>query len=256
MQHEAVFPQQAGIRSHLRRIAQHASQPMSLPRLIWKNVAFPFSPQRAEQRYDQHNGIDTAGYIETADLDLGPEAARRGMPYGATPPRVARFLIEQVAARARNFTFVDVGSGKGRVLLIAANYPFRRVMGFEHSQMLNQVAAANLRQFVQRNPGAAPVELVTGDAARLPLPDGPLVLFLFNSLTQEAMADFAAHVKSSYLQSPRKIICIYYNTPHAHAFEEIGIFPMWHQANCPVDSCDRYRSLQFKALIFETWDHE
>jgi len=251
---EIALSQQSGLKARLWRLARHASNPLSLSRLIWKNLAFAFSPQGAERRYDRQLGIDTAGYIETAELDLNPDAIRRGMPYGATPPLIAKFLIEKIAAKARDFTFVDVGSGKGRVLLIAAGIPFRQVVGFEHSAMLNAVAAANIRQFAQAHPDAAPITLATGDAARLPLPDGPLVLFLFNSLGPEAVKDFAAGVKASYLKSPRKIICIYYNTAHPDAFEEIGIFPLRHQPDCPEDSCDRYKDLRFKALIFETKD--
>jgi SAM-dependent methyltransferase len=251
---DIALSQHSGFKARLRRLARHARDPLSLPRLIWKNFAFAFSAQAAERRYDQQLGIDTAGYIETENLDLNPDAARRGMPYGATPPLIARFLIEEVAAKARGFTFVDVGSGKGRVLLIAAGFPFRQVVGFEHSQMLNAVAAANIRQFALAHPDAAPITLASGDAARLPLPDGPLVLFLFNSLGPEAVKDFAASLKTSYLQSPRKIICIYYNSAHPDAFEDIGIFPLRSQPDYPEDACDRYSELRFKALVFETPD--
>jgi len=242
--------------ARLLHLVRHASDPFSLPHLIWKNVTFPFSPQGAEVRYDRRMGIDTAGYIEAFDLDLSAEEAKRGMPYGATPPRIAKFLIEKIAPRARDFTFVDVGSGKGRVLLIAAGFAFRRVIGFEHSRMLNDVAAENIRQFVERNPDTAPITLVAGDATRLPLPDGPLVLFLFNSLGPEAVQDFAASVRASYLAAPRKIICIYYNTAHPAAFEDAGIFPLLELVDCPDDACDRYRDLGFRALVFETWDPE
>jgi len=71
---------------------------------------------------------------------------------------------------------------------------------------------------------------------------------------RDGMKDFAAAIKSSYLASPRKIICIYYNTAHPDAFEEIGIFPIRELVDCPEDACDRYKTLQFRALVFETWD--
>lgn len=80
------------------------------------------------------------------------------------------------------------------------------------------------------------------------------MLFLFNSLGPEVMKDFAACIKAAYLTSPRKIICIYYNTAHPGAFEETGIFPIRELVDCPEDACDRSRDLQFRALVFETWD--
>ena len=245
-------PQRSGLGAGLLRLARHAASPASLPKLIWKNIAFHFSAEGAERRYDRRLGIDTAGYIETADLDLDAGAIERGMPYGATPPNVARYFIEAVAARARGFTFVDVGSGKGRVLLIAAQYPFCKVVGFEHSKILAEVAAANIRRFT----GAcvAPIEILTGDAAVLPLPDGPLVLFLFNSLPAGAVREFAASVKSSYLRHPRKIILIYYNSACPDAFGETGIFSAGQSMDYPDDPCDRYRKLKFPAVVFETRD--
>ena len=244
--------QNSGIRAGLARLARHARNPLSLPALVWKNLSHPFTAQGAEDRYDQQLGIDTAGYIEPQDLDLTPEEARRGKPYGATPPRIARHLIDLVAARAAEFSFVDIGSGKGRVLMIAAEYPFRRVIGLEHSRMLNEIAAENLRRFRSAHPAAAPIELVTGDAARMKFPDGPLVLFLFNSLGAEAVTEFAAAVKAAYLQAPRKIVVIYYNTGHPGAFDEIGIFATRQAVEYPRDPCDRYKSYNFQALVFET----
>jgi SAM-dependent methyltransferase len=248
----AIASRHSGIKAGLTRLAHHARNPMALPALIWKNISYPFTAQGAEDRYDRQLGIDTGGYIEPADLDLSPEEARRGKPYGATPPLVARHLIELVAARAGEFTFIDVGSGKGRVLMIAAEYPFRRVIGLEHSRLLNDIAAENLHRFRSAHPQAAPITLVTGDAAQLTLPNEPLVLFLFNSLGAEAVTEFAAAVKSSYLQAPRKIVVIYYNTGHPDAFDEIGIFPTRYAVDYPRDPCDRYKSYNFQALVFET----
>jgi SAM-dependent methyltransferase len=238
--------------ARLLRIARQLGNPASLPALIWKNITFPFSPQAAEKRYDRRMGIDTAGYIEASSLGIAPQGSEPAQPYGPTPPEVAKFLIGQIAARAKGFTFVDIGSGKGRVLLIAAEFPFRKVVGFEHSEFLNQIAVRNIRQFSALNPLATTIEVVTGDATLLPLPDGPLVLFLFNPLGPNALRDFAASLKSSYHAAPRKIICIYYNTAHPAAFEELGIFPIRRQVECPGDACDRYRDLKFQALVYET----
>src|SRR5262249_19843200 len=138
--------QQIPVMTHaLQRLLRHAASPARLPALIWKNITYPFSPQAAEQRYDRRLGIDTAGYLPPRQLGLGDQQAENSQPYGATPPAIAEFLIGKIAPRARDFTFLDIGSGKGRVLLIAALFPFRRVIGVEHSALLNEIAENNVR---------------------------------------------------------------------------------------------------------------
>jgi SAM-dependent methyltransferase len=232
-------------------IAHHLRNPLSLARLIWKNVCFPFTPQAAELRYDRRLGIDTSGFVEPDRL--GVEESE-GRAYMGTPPRIATFLIGNIAQRARGFTFLDIGSGKGRVLLIASRFAFRQVVGFEHSQQMNVIAASNVRQFATHHPDMAPVEIVSGDATRLPLPEGPLVLFLYNPFGPSLMRDFAASVKASYEQSPRKIICIYYNALFPGEFDRLGIFAIRKQVETPRDPTDRYIKMKMPTIVMETAD--
>lgn len=236
----------------LGRFFHHFRSPAALPKLILKNIVYPFSSRAAAERYDRRLGIDTAGWIEPWELDIDSESAGRSHAYAGTPPIIAQFLIERIAERARGFTFVDVGSGKGRVLLVAARFPFRRVVGLEHSARLNRIAAENLNHFARRHPDMIPVDILTGDATRLPLPEGPLVVFLFNPFGPAAVADFARALKTSYEQAPRKMICIYYNPAHPEIFAELGIFAGQETVDCPADPLNQFSQLKFPAMIFET----
>jgi len=239
--------EQRGAQGRLRRLAHHFANPGAIPRLIWKNITYPFSQKAAEQRYDRRLGIDTGGYVETSVLGVAG-----GQAYVPTPPDVAKFLIERIAPRTKGFTFLDVGSGKGRVLLIAARFPFARVVGFEFSEELNETAGKNISQFAAQNPGLTPITLVTGDATKLALPDGPLALFLFNPFQLETTRAFAASVKASYQSAPRKIICIYYNPLFGEEFDGLGIFTARALVECPRDPTDLFGHLNFPAIIFET----
>lgn len=231
------------------RITRHLRDPVSLAKLVWKNICFPFTPQAAELRYDRKFGIDTSGFVEPDKLGVGEG---EGRAYMGTPPGIANFLIGKVAQRARGFTFLDVGSGKGRVLLIASRFPFRQVVGFEHSDQMNAIAAGNVRQFARHYPDMVPVEIVGGDATRLPLPAGPLVVFLYNPFGPSLMRDFAAAIKASYEQQPRKIVCVYYNAMFPEEFARLGIFPIQNRIETPRDPADRYIKLKFPTVILET----
>ena len=245
-------PFMIGSSKSLAHLFRHLRNPAALPRLIVKNITYPFSSQAAAQRYDRRLGIDTDGWIEPTDMDIDGETAGRSHAYAGTPAGVAQFLIARIAERARGFIFIDVGSGKGRVLLIAARFPFRRIVGLEHSAQLNEIAAQNVRRFAARNPSMTPVDLFTGDATRLALPEEPLVVFLFNPFGPEAVADFAQALKRSHEQAPRKIICIYYNPVHSGIFAELGIFTAQENVDCPADPMDHFSKLKFPAMIFET----
>jgi hypothetical protein len=59
-------------------------------------------------------------------------------------------------------------------------------------------------------------------------------------------------MRASYRNSPRKIIVLYYNSACPDAFNDIGIFSMPLALQYPDDPCDRYRELNFPALLFET----
>ena len=58
----------------------------------------------------------------------------------------------------QEFTFIDIGSGKGRVLMMAADYPFRRILGIELLPDLHRAAQENLNRdeilLTARQPGA------------------------------------------------------------------------------------------------------
>jgi SAM-dependent methyltransferase len=81
--------------------------------------------------------------------------------------------------------FVDLGSGKGRVVLEAARkYPFRRVIGVEISPRLNEIATANLRRL--KGPlQCSRVEFVTADASTWDPPDDLTVAYLYNPFRGE-----------------------------------------------------------------------
>src|SRR5882724_11277495 len=71
--------------------------------------------------------------------------------YSAVAPSVFReacrrwrATLPPSAARVAAYSFLDVGAGKGRALLLAAELPFRKVIGVELSEDLARVAQKNI----------------------------------------------------------------------------------------------------------------
>ena len=160
--------------------------------------------------------------VETRRAD-GPDAEAMavaryvdGNPYAPTPARqFTRMLASLPIDEPSEFTFVDLGCGKGLTLMLAAEHGFPTVVGVELDRRLAEVAGSNVRSFVARSPDLAGViEVVTGDAAGFPLPAGPVVVFLFNSFGEATLSAVVETVERSLTRSPRPLFVAYYNPVH------------------------------------------
>ena len=66
-----------------------------------------------------HNRVDTLGLIPIDKLDVSTRNQGRGWGYMATQPEWFQTVLGQLEIRFEEYTFVDLGSGKGRALLLA-----------------------------------------------------------------------------------------------------------------------------------------
>ncbi len=190
-------------------VVRHFARPSKLPRLVWKNLTWPLSPMAAELRFDRAHGIDTAGVIAPEQLDIAPERTKSAAPYQASPARITRHVIRHVASRLPDATFIDVGSGKGRVVIIAAECGFSRVIGIELSSQLCATAAENIAKHRRRHPAMAPIAMLNMDATEFQIPSGPCVFFFFRPFFESVMREVVAKLVQSLKQRPRKVIIIY-----------------------------------------------
>jgi SAM-dependent methyltransferase len=122
------------------------------------------------ERHPESLAFDERWGTETAAFDR--------YNYEPSLPSVVDAILDRVPVAGH--TFLDLGSGKGRVVFQAAQRPFRRVIGLEHDYDLHSAAVRNFDVFSRRAEGLAPVQLVHGDAQQHALPDGRLVVYLYN----------------------------------------------------------------------------
>ena len=101
--------------------------------------------------------------------------------------------------------FVDLGSGKGRILLLASEYPFRGVVGVEFAHELNEVAERNIALSANHRRRCHDVRTVTADAAEYVLPEGPLVLYLYNPFAPEILRRILEHNRGSLESGSRPV---------------------------------------------------
>ncbi len=172
------------------------------------------TPERKRRRYgdveyDWDHHVDTTSATVTHRGRL--IAALSGAPYQPTDPTEFREMMEALAVDFRDFTFLDIGSGKGRTLLMASEYPFRRILGVELVQELHDIAARNIAAFSSPAQQCRDIQSLCADARDFQFPPEPLLLYLFNPLPAPAMTTMLEHLKCSLQTTPRPILVIYHN---------------------------------------------
>jgi SAM-dependent methyltransferase len=193
--------------------------PLTVLRQLCALIADRWSEWR-DGALDREYGTDTAGVIEAEALPaLGQHGAHS---CGHEPVRIVDFqrILRDLALDAARFTFVDVGSGKARAVLLAAQYPFRRVIGIEFSPALHAFATRNVSLFAARATDAAPIELRCEDALESELPAGDMVLFLYNPFDGVVMEQFLRRLGQWYGAASRQLVLIYRNPRCASLLEQ------------------------------------
>lgn len=170
-------------------------------------------------RFDRRHNVDTDGSIQLAELDIDNPNREHGQRYEAVDPDVFRRMLAHLPIRREDFTFVDFGSGKGRALLLASEYPFRRIIGVEFSPRLNQIAERNVKTFRSGRQKCRDITAVCEDAIKFPLPPGDLLIFMANPFNEPVMARVLDNIRAAVAASPRRVFIIYSNPECAHLFE-------------------------------------
>jgi SAM-dependent methyltransferase len=150
----------------------------------------PNSERSSGRTFDRRYGVTTHAVLFLSDLDPDDvgDAGAHATHYEAVPPNDFRALMSHLPASAiSSSTFVDIGAGMGRALLLAAEYPFRQVVGVELSAGLFEVARENLARANARQRKCNDVRVDRSDARLWEYPPGDLVVFLFNPFDAAAL---------------------------------------------------------------------
>ncbi|HET9402424.1 MAG TPA: class I SAM-dependent methyltransferase [Candidatus Acidoferrales bacterium] len=181
----------------------------SLPYYLWLYLT---PAGKRERNFDKRFGVETDGVLPRWEMgDVGPNL-QHAVQYLPTKPKKFERLIQSLKIPFSQFTFVDIGSGKGRVLLLADRFKFRRLIGVEFVPQLCEIARRNLEKY------QCPAEILCIDATSFQFPSEPTVIYMCNPFDGELMERFVESIESSYRQAPRPIFVVYCNAFQAGAF--------------------------------------
>jgi len=180
------------------------------------------TPERLRQRYGDAD-YDWGYRVNTTSAAVGWRDRLLGVfhsAYQPTEPALFHAMLDALAADShldfRAFTFLDLGSGKGRTLLMASDYPFRRILGVELLPALEGIARDNLRQYKNDAQQCFVVESLCADATTFVFPDEPLVIYLFNPFPETGMLQVVENLERSLRANPRPVYVLYHNPVLEH----------------------------------------
>jgi hypothetical protein len=157
--------------------------------------------------YDWEHSVDTT----RSNVGVGTQllAGLTARPYFATEPWLFEQIMEAIPADFSKFTFTDLGSGKGRVLLMASNYPFQRIVGVEFMPDLHCAAIKNVASYSNDRQRCRRIETLCVDARDFEFPPDPLVVYLFNPFSEATFAHIFENLRRS-IELARRPVWIAY----------------------------------------------
>jgi SAM-dependent methyltransferase len=189
-----------------------ASAASLLARNLWSFVR-ESTPEQRRQRYGDMD-YDWEHRVNTTSGTVGWRARLLGLfhsPYQPTEPALFREMMARLPIEFDRFTFVDIGSGKGRTLLMASEYPFWKIVGVELIAELHDAAEENIREYRSPTQRCMHIESLLADAREFELPEEPLVLYLFNPLPERALSEVLGRLEKSLVRAPRPVWIVYHN---------------------------------------------
>jgi SAM-dependent methyltransferase len=203
----------------------HCAATQQLFAALWEFVR-DSTPERRRQRFGDTE-YDWAHRVNTTSAAVGWRERLLGVfhsPYQPTEPDLFREMLEALSQQShsdfRDFVFIDLGSGKGRTLLMASDYPFRRIVGVELLPALHVAAQENLGKYRSESQKCFAVESICADATEFSFPPEPMVLYLFNPFPESGLRRVIANLEKSLRAHPRAVFVLYHNPLLEHVLGE------------------------------------
>jgi SAM-dependent methyltransferase len=186
--------------------------------------------------YDwEHSANTTRSNVRFGTQFLTGLTAR---PYFATEPWLFEQIMQAIPVDFSQFTFIDLGSGKGRVLLMASDYPFQRIVGVEFMPDLHRVAQKNIASYSSTRRQCQQIETVCMDARDFQFPLEPIVVYLFNPFSEATFAQVIESLRRSIEQVPRPVYIAYRFTE----FEKLLAQEAWLEKVAAAEQWAAYKN--------------
>jgi len=188
--------------------------------------------RRLDHEFDARFGVRTkAMWLGMAGSS---EAAQQATGYEASKPSWLKEALDQIEIRFEEFTFIDVGSGMGRILFLASDFPFKKIIGIEFSRELHEITEQNLKLYRSQSQKCRDIESVCVDAAQYQIPHVKTVFYFFNPFGGEMMARILTRIQVSLSETPRDVFILYVNPKEADVFQKFAFTRIGSTRYCSI----------------------
>lgn len=190
-------------------------------RLCIYNLRLMLSGRMNQYRYvyddafDKQHGVNTLGSVEHDVKEDSTDLVKHAVRYEPIMPEGFALLLSKTGITDfSRYAFVDVGSGKGRALLMASGYGFKSVSGIEFRDDLHQIACRNIEAFKAHGTMKSPTMSIKGDASTFEFRNEATVCFLNNPFGPPIFDSLFDNLEKSITRNPRTFYLIYFHAFH------------------------------------------
>lgn len=162
--------------------------------------------------------------VPLSGLTIRGNNREHGHDYRPSPCRLFEWTIGALDYDLSRLTFVDHGAGKGRVMLLASQFPFHAIGGVEFAEELHDDATMNIAQFPRSRMKCRNVECVLDDASALGPPEGEAVHYFFDPFSRDVFAEVLNNIVVSYREKPRRLYLILVDPVATDLVDQSGVF--------------------------------
>ncbi len=173
--------------------------------------------------FDLRYGTDTASNVQLNSLNIDSTNIARGNPYQPTHPLTLKKFLKKLNLPSDK-VIVDIGSGKGLVMMVAATCGYKEVHGVEFSKALCDIAEKNFGTFRQRTGSSTIMKIIHSDATDYKIEETEDVFYLFNPFDDVVLEKVMTNIHTSLKEHPRKVWIIYFYADHKGIIEKNAAF--------------------------------
>jgi SAM-dependent methyltransferase len=197
----------------------------------------------AKHPFDLEYGVDTSGLIGGGDLGVGHVHDVYITAYAGVPPSrfdrtIRRWTLTPPLDIVEHYTFVDLGCGKGRAVMLASELQFRAVIGVELNTDLARIAEANVEIWKAAGRALCPVRIACGDATEFKLPPGPCLVYLANPFGAPVMSRLLERLKAQAVAQNQTLDVVYQNPEQERVFVNNPAFVLLWSEVIPMSKED------------------
>ncbi|OZV70062.1 SAM-dependent methyltransferase [Winogradskyella aurantia] len=171
-----------------------------------------------EHYFDWKYGIDTKTWVSHKDLIAENDLAKHSGQYQPNCALVVKKVLRKLQL-PKDQTFIDIGSGKGRIIILAAKYGFKTIKGIELSSNLSSIAESNIETFITKTGNPARIQIINKDATKHKFDVMDSVIFMYNPFNGIVFEKVIDNIKQSLQKYPRQMTIIYMNPTEREMLE-------------------------------------